>query len=254
MTAGRPRKVDPGTLYTFAHQFYLDLRRLSEGHFRWRYDEEEYRRLASDIESQNIQLSEEQNVAIARVVVKDVQEGRLTETEKESRLKEAAVSNRAATRDWLHREAAETARRQERVPGRPEVIEALLQARTPEEVRTVCQDAFVLRTIPTEPGLTKQVMMPNWPIPAGSVLPSYLSQYADEFIAAKKDRRFPHSDRHSSLLKQLWFLSRALAGALYGVKTRTAINLVGSTRPEEIFEESGDCKPRRNRFHRRRRS
>ena len=89
--------------------------------------------------------------------------------------------------------------------------------------------------------------MPNWPIAAGSVLPMYLSQHAAEFIAAKHDKRFPLSDRPTSQLKQLWFLSRALAAALYGVKLRTAINLVGSKRPEEVFEESRAAKPLRKR-------
>jgi hypothetical protein len=252
MTAGRPKKADPGTLYAFAHQFYWDLRRVSEGHLRWTHDKEEYKALAEAIDSQEIQLSDEQNIAIARVVVRDVQEGRLTEAEKHARLKEVAVSNREATRYGLYQEAAERAGEQHWVPGKPDVIEALLQAQTPEEVRTICRDAFVPPTIHAEPDLTGQVMMPNWLIPAGSALPSNLSTYASEFIAAMRDPRFPKSTtRPSSRLKQLWFLSRALAGALYGVSTRTAINLVGSKRPEEIFEESGDGKPRR--YHTKRR-
>jgi hypothetical protein len=254
MAAGRPKKADPGTLYAFAHQFYWDLKRVNEGYSRWEVDEEQCKQLVADIDAQEIRLSDNQNIAIARAVVRDVRDGHLPEAERNARLTEAAASTLFVTRDWLHREVVEIARKEVKVPGRPDVIETLLQAQTSEEVRIACRDAFILRTISTEPGLTKQVPTPNWPIPAGSVLPGYLSQYANEFIAAKKDRRFPHSDRHSSLPKQLWFLSRALAGALYGVKTRTAVNLVGSKRPEEVFQESGDCKPRRNRFHRYRRS
>jgi hypothetical protein len=252
MAAGRPKRADPGTLYAFAHQFYWDLRRVSEGHFQWTYDKEEYQGLAEAIDSREIRLTDEQNRAIVRAIVRNVQEGRLTEAEREARLKEVAVANREATRYGLYQEAAARAGKQDRVPGKPDVIEALLQARTPEEVRTICQDAFVPPTPETEPDLAKQVMTPNWQIPTGSVLPSYLSQYASEFIAATRDPRFPKSTtRPSSRLKQLWFLSRALAGALYGVSTRTAINLVGSKRPEEIFEESGDGKPRRYRTDRR---
>ncbi len=252
MTAGRPKKADPGTLYAFAHQFYWDLRRVSEGHFRWTRDEEEYKGLAEAIDSQEIRLSDEQNRAIARAIGRDVQEGRLTEAEWEARLRVVAAANREATRYGFYQEAAQKAGKEHRVPGKPDVIEALLQAQTPEEVRAICQDAFVPPTVQTEPGVTNQVMRPNWPISAGSVLPSNLSQYASEFIAATRDPRFPKSTtRPSSRLKQLWFLSRALAGALYGVSTRTAINLVGSKRPEEIFEESGDGKPRRYRTDRR---
>jgi hypothetical protein len=91
------------------------------------------------------------------------------------------------------------ARKQEKVPGRPDVMKALLLARTPEEIRTMCEDAFVPRTIQVG-GITKEVSMPNWPIPVGSVLPRYLSQYASEFIAATNDKRFPLSERLTSQL------------------------------------------------------
>lgn len=74
-----------------------------------------------------------------------------------------------------------------------------------------------------------------------------MSQFAEEFVEAKRDPRYPRSNRPSNQLKQLWFLSRALAGAVYGVKTRTAINLVGSMRPERVFHESRDGKPARKR-------
>jgi hypothetical protein len=244
MVAGRPQKADPGTLYTFAHQFYWDLRRIGEGYIRWKHDEKKYKRLADEIESKEIRLSDGQNIAIARSIVRDVQGGRITEAEKKSRLREAAAANRDVTRDWLQQQAAEEARKQQRVPGKPGVIKALLRARTPEEIQTICQDAFVPTAIQTESGQTKQVMIPNWPIPVGSVLPTYLSQYASEFIAAKNAPRFPKSTtRPSSRVKQLWFLSRALSGALYGISTRTAINLVGSTRPEEAFVISRASKP-----------
>ena len=250
MPAGRPQKVDPGTLYAFAHQFYWDLKHLNEGYVRWKVDEEEYKQLASAIEHYNIQLSEEQNRAIARVIVGEVKEGRIPKGEKELRLKDAAAGNREATRMSLYEEAEEMTRKPIKVPGRSEVIEALLNAETPDEVREICRDAFAPRTIQTEAG-PREVMMSNWPIAAGSVHPRYLSEYATEFIAAAHDARFPKStSRPSSRLKQLWFLSRALAGALYGVTTRTAINLVGSKRPEEVFAESRDAKPIRHRFRR----
>src|SRR5713226_7987796 len=87
-----------------------------------------------------------------------------------------------------------------------------------------------------QPG--RMIEVSAWPIAAGSVLPAYLAQHAAEFIAAKSDARFPRSDRPSTKLKQLWFLSRALAGAVFGVRTRTAINLVGAKNPERIFREA----------------
>jgi len=250
MPAGRPQKCDPGTVYAFAHQFYWDLKQLSEGYVRWKVDQEEYKQLTEAIDHHKIQLSDEQNLAIARVIVEEVQAGRIPEAEKKSRLRDAAAGNREATRMSLYEEAAETVRKPVQVPGKPEVIEALLGAQTPDKVRIICADAFAPRTIQTEAGL-REIRMPNWPISAGSVLPRYLSEYASAFVAATHDPRFPKStSRPSSRLKQLWFLSRALAGALYGITTRTAINLVGSKRPEEIFYESRAGKPVRRRSKR----
>src|SRR5438270_3892843 len=118
MTAGRPQKADPGTLYAFAHQFYWDLKQISEGYFRSRVDQEEYKRLAEPIDRQNIQLSNEQNIAIARVIVREISKGRIPEAEKESRLKSAAEGNREATRMLLYEEAAEVARKQMKVAGK----------------------------------------------------------------------------------------------------------------------------------------
>jgi hypothetical protein len=132
------------------------------------------------------------------------------------------------------------------VPGEANVIADLLSAKMPEEIRRICKDAFTTAEREVKPGEIREVAIANWPISVSSVLPSYLCQYAAQFIAARKDRRFPKSTtRPSSRLKQIWFLSRALAGALFGVTTRTAINLVGSKMPDKIFEESRAAKPRR---------
>jgi len=211
--------------------------------------------LVSQLESEEVQISQEQKSHLAQCVEEEIRAGRLKEADKETRLRDLEASQLFVTRDWLHGQAAEKARKQLRVPGEPDVLKALLQARRPDRVRAICEDAFVPRTVQIEPGITKQITMPNWPIPAGSLLPSNLSQYAPAFIAAKKDRRFPKStQRPSSRLKQLWFLSRALAGALFGVTTRTAINLVGSKRPEQVFQESRAAKPSRKQRKRSRKS
>jgi hypothetical protein len=228
------------------------LRGISEGHVRWKHDEEEYKRLANAIDSQKVQLDYHQEVALAKAVVREVHEGRLPESQLKERLLEMKNSNLEVTRDWLHRQAAEMARKQEKVPGKPEVIAALLKAQTPEEVREICSDAFVQKSVQVEPGITRQITISNWSISSGSVLPTYLTQYASEYLAAKSDKRFPASDRATSQLKQLWFLSRALAGALFGVTTRTAINLVGSKRPEQVFEDSRAGKSLRKQKRQRR--
>ena len=246
MPAGRPPKTDPGTIHFFAHDFYWAFRRLNEGNFRWAQDEEEEKRLVEEIDAQNIKLSNDQIRALVRWVRDEVAEGRLRETDKIERLRQLGVENLSQTRQWLHGNAAEQARKQIPIPGKPEVVKALLEAQKPGEVQEICKDAFVPRTMEIG-GVTREVMWPNWPIPIGSMLPTYLSDYATEFIAAKSDKRFPSSGRPTSQLKQLWFLSRALAGAVFGIKFRTAINLVGSIRPEQTFEASRNAKLIRKR-------
>jgi hypothetical protein len=240
--------ADSGNLYAFAHQFYWDFRRLAEGHFRWKHDDEEYEKLVQEIDKGEFALNKYQKRALARAVRSDVQEGRLAETDRIPRLRELGIKNLRVTGEWLRGEAAEASRKQIKVPGKPEVVEALLQAETPEEVRNICKNAFVSKNVEVAPGVMRELTMPNWPIPVGSVLPGYLSEYASQLIAAKNDPRFPKSTtRPSSQWKQLWFLSRALAGALYGVSVRTAINLVGSKRPDEMFEESRAGKAKRHK-------
>jgi hypothetical protein len=134
-----------------------------------------------------------------------------------------------------HDYASEKSTRALRVPGDPEIIDSLLAAKTPDQIREICKDAATTQRMP---GLDKEVRVPNWPISAISILPETLSQYAAEFIAAKNDPRFPTSSRPTNRLKQLWFLSRALAGAMQGISTRTAINLIGSRQPDEMLKFS----------------
>lgn len=247
MAVGRPQKAHPGELWVFAEQFYWDFRKLAEGRLTSRLDEDEYKRRVDEIDKTDVKLNRVQAIALAKVVTEEVEQGRTKPEDKSNRLRQAAKDNIDVTREWLRFKAADQAKKQVRIPGKPEVVRALLKAKTADEVQSICKDAFVQRTIQTHDGLTKEVLWPNWPISVGSVLPMYLSQYAAQFVAAKNDERFPHSDRPTTRLKQLWFLSRALAGALHGVELRTAINLVGSKRPEQMFDESRAAKPARRR-------
>jgi hypothetical protein len=199
------------------------------------------------IEQVNVRPSRRQKRRIRENFERDLRDGRLAPTDKKEWLRQARDGQTIANRFSLQTRAHELALVPKKIPGEPEVVEALLAASTPEQVREICRDAYATATIEIEPGVSREVEVPNWPLPYGSVLPMYLSQYAEAFIAAKHDRRYPQSERASSRLKQLWFLSRALAGALFNVSTRTAINLVGSSRPEEVFERSGAARPRRRR-------
>lgn len=120
------------------------------------------------------------------------------------------------------------------IPGEPEIIDKLLKATSPLRIRKLCANAFGLpHKYKDRYGNVLFVPQPIWPISSESQLPKFLSDHAAQFIEARKDRRFPKSGRPSSRLKQLWFLSQALAGAAQGMATRTAINQLGSVRPDE---------------------
>ena len=248
MPAGRPQKADPGALYAFASLFYWDLKRITEGYTRPRVDKSKYKRICDQVNKLDLRLTSEQLADLEKKALEAIQNGRLKESDKLEWMKCGEESWLSAIREDFRHCAAEEATKLLRVVGEPEIIRELLEAETADRVRDICEDAFVKVNCKVAPEAFKELTLPNWPIPAGSTLPSYLSQYASEFIAARKDSRFPgSSDRPSSHLKQLWFLSRALAGAAYGVRARTAINLVGSMRPDEVFENTHGAKPKRRR-------
>jgi hypothetical protein len=231
----------------FAHQFYWDFRRIAEGKHRWTLDKVKLQQSLTELE--NINISAE----AAKKADEEIQAGQLEASKKQERCRE--LEDQLSSTRWLWPiEAREDAMKQVRIPRPPGVLEELLDpATTPERIREVCKDAVMTRTVQVEPGVQKEIEVPAWPIPVGSPFPTYLSQYAEQYTAALHDPRFPRCDvsiRPSNRLKQFWFLSRALAGALFGVTTRTAINLVGSLRPEEIFEDSRDGKPARKRVRR----
>ena len=231
MTAGRPKQGDAGTLYVFAHQFYWDFRRLAEGQNRLRPDQKIYKKVLNETLNEKIKLTVEQKSNIAQIVEEEIEDGRLQASKHKKRMRELKKTQLADIREWRLGDAKELAQERFKIPGEPEVIDALLQADTSKQIRHICNDS------------------PNWPISTQSVLPFYLSKYASEFIEAKHDPKFPKStERPSSRLKQLWFLSRALAGAIDGYKARTSINMVGSMRPEQTFEQSRSAKPVRKQM------
>src|SRR5437763_1565126 len=108
---GRPRLVQPDALYGLAHQLFWGLQRLAEGGYRSRFNKERYKRSVRKIEKMNLSLSDEQK---ARLV----------------RRKDAGEAQLSATRAWLNYRAAERAGRRLRVPGEPDVLDELLEAKT----------------------------------------------------------------------------------------------------------------------------
>jgi len=247
MGAGRKRLADPGTLYTFAHLFYWDFRRIAEGGRRWVRDKVKLQE--SERERRSLNIPKE----AAKKAEEEIQAGLIPASKRQRRRRELEHQLASVLPLWPF-VAQEEAIREVKIPGEPEVIEELLNPKTsPARIRELCREASMKRVIEVQPGVKREVDYRAWPIPVGSTFPTYLAQYAEQYVAALHDPRYPGCDvsvRPSNRLKQFWFLSRALAGALYGVKTRTAINLVGSLRPEESFEESRAAKPARKRIRR----
>jgi len=103
------------------------------------------------------------------------------------------------------------------LPGEPDTVIALLEAETVRQVHAICR---------------KSAWMAKQP---NCYLAQCLPRLARQFLDAKRDRRYPRSDRNSSIPKKFWFLACALAGAMYGLSLRRAINLIGPGKPEEIF-------------------
>lgn len=221
---------------------------MAEGLRRIHFDKKLYERLKGDVEA--MKLTKEQLSLTEREVFQGIQKGWLAASEKEQRLNEIREELLFAIKFAHQNQAAQRARFEIPVPAETEVIEELLRADTPEKIKEICSDAFTTRRIEVEPGIEIDNPVSNWPISSESVLPRYLAQHAKEFIDAKNDRRFPGSSRPTNRLKQLWFLARALAGAVLGVRTRTAINLVGSMRPEEMFHRTREGKSKRKVAHR----
>ena len=241
MAAGRPRKFEIGMLYGYAQHFYWDLKTVDEpkrktvyeGLSRYWVDRKERARLLWKARK-DAKLKPEALADLEREADRQIQKGFLPAAERETFIRESIKSIEFDRRFRLVNRAREDSRKLKTIPGEPEIIDALLSATTPDQIREIAADALPpeAEDIKSPIGPLK-VMRPNWPISGESRLPSALSQYASEFIEAKNDPRFPKSGRPTSRRKQLWFLSRALAGAAHGLKTRTAINLIGSVRPDE---------------------
>jgi len=249
MPAGRKQKANPAELYALSQVLYWDFRRLVEGRYRLFHDQRLYQRLIDD-PNRTVAYSPPEQARVEKTVDEEIRSGRLDKRKREDRIREL---KREESREVLNYFAAEESTKRIKVPGEQEVVKVLLSSdATPEQIREVCKHA----TMTVEYSLgseARDLEVPAWPIPPGSILPDYLSRHAEKLTAAKHDPRFPRCDilqRPTTLWKQLWFLCRALAGAELGIKTRTAINLVGALRPEELFAESRDAKAVRR--HRRR--
>jgi hypothetical protein len=118
----------------------------------------------------------------------------------------------------VKREGNTTFSRGVNLPAEPDTVIALLEARTEKEIRAICRNSA---------WMAKQ--------PASYL--TFLPKVAKQFLHAKDDPHYPSSDRLSSIDKKFWFLARALAGAIYGLSPRRAVNIIGPGQPGQIFEK-----------------
>ncbi len=236
MTAGRPRTADPTLLYRVASHLYWELKMANDGAERIAVNHEKQRQLERELKSQ---LNQSDIEEIKAAIDRQIQVGWLPESERETRI-------RIQKEDLdfeLQFSASNAARRRSeitiRVPGVPQLIDAMFRATAANQFKKICADGFGT-------GKAGDRSEPTWQVSTGSLLPSALQRHASQFIKAKASSKSPKSSRETSRLKQIWFLSRALAAAEQGISTRTAINLLGSVRPDEVQDPTRLTKrPRR---------
>jgi hypothetical protein len=104
------------------------------------------------------------------------------------------------------------------LPAEPDTIVALFEAQTVKQVRAICRRSTWMAKQPA------------------SYLARCLPMFARRFLDAKNDRHYPDSDRKSSIRGKFWFVARFLAGAMYGLSGRRAMNIIGPGQPEDIFD------------------
>ena len=193
---------------------------------RRRFDRNRYEDMKERARKSYPPLTEEEQSDLEQGIA-DIKDSRWTEAEKDRRIRNRVDGAQA---DALIREferAQEFSMR--RVDEQKRwFVEGLLVTQTPDRVRETCKNAFPpTMTLPVN--LKEEVEVAGYL--GGDDLARILETYAEQFIAAKHEKKYPRSaTRASSRRKQLWFLSCALAGAVYGIKTRTAFDRLQSRR------------------------
>jgi hypothetical protein len=263
VASGRQKMADRATLTRLAQKFYFEFLGLRDGGSRRRFDRRCYKQLIEDLEKANIRLSNSGKRFLELVVEERIRSGRAKVTQKDDELRKLQTIALEDLKLFWRELAVDEAMKIQWFRPDPETLDALLAAESPGQVREIWGEAYTFTTIPalrpatgTEgdpfiPDGEMETRISNWPparregrIPRemddelieemGLTLADALFRYAEQFIGAKRDRRYPKSmSRPTSQLKRIWFVSVALAGAVCGVEVRTAIDAVGATRPEQ---------------------
>jgi hypothetical protein len=233
MAAGRPSKVDTLTLYVLARYFYGEFTAIQRGPGK-RFVLNEYKKAnLVKIAEETSQLRGASLAGLEQGVDRQIALGHLPAGEREGRLRDLREDIEFDRLFGGTNAARMLSKKSVNVRREPEIIDRLLNAKTPAQIKRICAKAFANYSEVTFEGSIAEVPRPSWPISNASLLPGALSQHASAFIEARSGPKFPKSDRPSSRSKQLWFLARALAGFSYGLETRTAINRISSVRPDE---------------------
>lgn len=264
---GRRKLADPKKLFALADDFYRQFDQLDNGTFLTRFNQPYYRHLAAELEGVDLPLTEVEKKLLHRIVDERIRTDRLKVGAREGYLRDLEERQLFAKhflwRDLMVDEAMD----HKEIPAERDTVTELLKATTPEQVLDICNEACTSesfevidpKTLPlepkgeprVEPPEYREARIPNSPIGrdsqnhlifSQSTLPRYLAKYRNRFIEAKNDRRYPSSDRQSSRSRKLWFLSCALAGAICGIETRTAVDCVGSRRPKQRPQQSRTMK------------
>src|SRR5437016_3076329 len=166
MGAGRPKQVDPGTLYAIAHQLYWDFRRLAEGRPRQFLDKRKREELEKRLDKANLQLNRARKARLEKMADEEIRLGRLDAGQKDAWLRDVEDGELRIRREHLRQRLVERFTTHTKFRAEPEVLETLLDPNvSPEQVREICKDAFVSRRVEVEPGVIKEVEgFPNWPI------------------------------------------------------------------------------------------
>jgi hypothetical protein len=228
---------DAAKLSMLARKFYFEFLALRDGGSHQQFDYKCYRRLTDKLDNLEIKLSESGIRFVEMIVEERIQSGRLQGIEKARELLKLQDSALQGLRFFWREMAADEAMKTHHFKPQPATVDALLAAEALNRVREICASANPAwpsgRRQWLPDGMDAELINEERP-----TLAEALSRHANEFIAAKKDRRYPKSvNRPTSQIKRLWFISVALAGAVYGVELRTAIDALGATRPEEETQQ-----------------
>jgi len=222
------RPTNGAALYEAASELYFNFQRLAGYTEEWSFDGTSYERL----KKKKFELSDAEKTKFERRE-EMIRAARLTPAERHERLLKLERDMEWSKFDKTLNFAYERSRKKSPRFAKPHFIRDLFVATTPERVREIVEATLpstfhVLK--PTVDGFNKGRWM---------VLRSDFSQtlhyFAETFIAAKNHPRFPRGRvRRSTMQEQFWFISRAIAGAVHGIGIRSAIELVGAGRPEEV--------------------